>query len=64
MGFIANLRYGLPYATEVSFGGVLTGIRGIGEVGVFGSKPLKNRLKRGGGVFRGLEGLTVGLEVL
>ena len=49
LGFIANLGYGLPYATEVLFGGVLTGIRGIGEVGVFGSKPLKNRLKRGGG---------------
>ena len=53
MGFIANLRYGLPYATEVLFGGVLTGIRGIGEVGVFGSKPLRNRLKRGvGGLLR------------
>ena len=42
----------------------MTGIRGIGEVGVFGSKPLRNRLKRGGGVIKGLKGLTVGLEVL
>ena len=57
MGFIANLRYGLPYATEVLFGGALTGIRGIGGVKVFGSKPLKNCLKRGGGLLMVLKAL-------
>ena len=30
--FIANLRYGLPYTTEVLIRGVVAGFRGIGEI--------------------------------
>ena len=60
---IVNLRYGLPYTTEVLRRGS-QGFKEVGKVGVFEVKTLQKPVKKRGGVIRGLETLRRSLEGL